>query len=461
MTTTGTTRPEVSHSCRDRGYAYHVPTLSNSSSPMSLTVTAESLEDCEALCMSTPGCSAYQFVPRAVLRSSSTLQAIQPVPCLLLHSVAEKAFLSVPSMISAQVSSQGCDSRIKPKLPEVKAVVLKTRAIESQVANSTKFATFAEDDITCLDHKNDKHAFAAGVSVRGALMESAPNVLRGVDSPSQCYKACSSRPGCIAFTWGTWQGCYLLQTLEAFVADVPNQVVSGYADCEENSRKDLVSMGGQTSPSKTMDSRLLTGCGRAYKGLVYARGSIIANRTDIKSAQDCWSQCRNTADCFHTTFISLPATSHGGKVETTCLWFDQVGETQAVQARLGTSVESNCDVMGELAFEGKWAASRLLRPVNIPAVAGATAGVIGLLLGGGILWWRQKSVFERTVALPTGSEDSSNTSKSINAFGMSDSSLSMSLGALERGSPALQLDDFEKVEPNGEKSTGKRLRRYF
>eukprot|EP01057_Protomagalhaensia_wolfi_P001740 Protomagalhaensia_wolfi_Nauph_80__1739@NODE_2082_length_1220_cov_64_695174_g1627_i0_p1_GENE_NODE_2082_length_1220_cov_64_695174_g1627_i0NODE_2082_length_1220_cov_64_695174_g1627_i0_p1_ORF_typecomplete_len377_score86_62PAN_4/PF14295_6/9_4e05PAN_4/PF14295_6/4_5e06PAN_1/PF00024_26/0_0018PAN_1/PF00024_26/0_022PAN_3/PF08277_12/1_3e04PAN_3/PF08277_12/0_065PAN_3/PF08277_12/0_019MANEC/PF07502_14/24MANEC/PF07502_14/0_0029PAN_2/PF08276_11/0_13PAN_2/PF08276_11/1_3e02DUF4340/PF14238_6/0_38Gram_pos_anchor/PF len=326
-------------------------------------------------------------------------------------------------------------------------------------ANEEELEAFGVESTSCVvtvDEAEEVHSFAVGVSVRGELVKEGPNVLRGVSSAKVCHEECMARDDCTAFTWGRWRGCYLMGTVEAFVADSSLAVISGYKDCGKNG--DLEAISVQARRLTETEPRDLATCGRAFKGVVYSLGSVLTNETEVLSADECWNVCRKTPDCFYMTFISI-----GSHDLHTCVLFDQVENQEKAPLSLGFSAEPNCDVLGQLEFESVWAASRIMRDIDIPLVATAVAGGTALLvLGGGVvLFAKRRSRKQRLLAESV--VDGSSSGASINAFGMSPPSVSaLSPNTVERGSPALQLDDFEtKVDPNIEKSTGKRLRRYF
>eukprot|EP01053_Blabericola_migrator_P005904 Blabericola_migrator_1__5903@NODE_298_length_10203_cov_353_110695_g245_i0_p1_GENE_NODE_298_length_10203_cov_353_110695_g245_i0NODE_298_length_10203_cov_353_110695_g245_i0_p1_ORF_typecomplete_len1407_score349_61PAN_4/PF14295_6/0_00032PAN_4/PF14295_6/0_0005PAN_4/PF14295_6/0_02PAN_4/PF14295_6/0_00029PAN_1/PF00024_26/50PAN_1/PF00024_26/0_015PAN_1/PF00024_26/0_00034PAN_1/PF00024_26/0_0065PAN_1/PF00024_26/0_049PAN_3/PF08277_12/1_7e04PAN_3/PF08277_12/0_065PAN_3/PF08277_12/1e02PAN_3/PF08277_12/3PAN_3/PF len=446
----GTEVPTVSSPmavCQDTGFAYYT-----SETGVAIGgVDVDSVTLCETACSATDTCVAYQYVPHSVVSASSAIQLrLQNVSCVLLSQTSRVAHVSIPSMVSGVRPTDGvCLTSQKPEKPSVSAVPLPVVEDDSDDSH-----THTLEDTTCVsDADSSTHQFAIGISTRGQLIDTHPNVLRGVTTPRVCHTECVSRDDCTAFTWGVWQGCYLLSTVEAFVADGSNQVVSGYADCHKNSDEDVSALSTEARRLTSNEPRSLTTCARAYKGLVYTQGSIVGNDTQAHTADECWTACRETHDCFYMTYLSLE-----GNV---CVLFDQIAESQEVQTSIGTSAEVNCDVLGDLAFESTWAASRVMRDINVPLVAGATAGATGgllLLVGGGYLVWRKRRVSSsQTVS------DKTETVPSTNAFGMSVSMSpnGASPGAMERCSPALQLDDFEKVDPGVEKSTGKRLRRYF
>lgn len=480
-----TSSQDATGSCREYGFAYYVPGITNSTRLPDSTYStlASTVDDCDLVCRSTADCIAYQFVPKKLLTASTTLMSHQSSSCVLLKTLDTVAQISVPSVVSGIASPNGdaeaCILNEKPRVPTVVSVALptldsadiedgaptfasaSTPSSQSSLDGDTASALSVEST-SCLDKNGEAHSFAAGVSIRGKLLSEAPNILRGLANARECHTACTDYQNCTAFTWGAWQGCYLLQSVEAFVTDSSTQVVSGYADCKENSARDLKAISGKARMLEAESSRTLSTCAKAYKGLVYIQGSIIGNRTDIASANECWSTCRETPDCYYMTYLSFPdAKDTNASQRHMCLWFDQVSATQSVQTQLSTSAESNCDVLGDLEFEGDWAMSRLMRTVNVPAVSTAAAGGLAVVAGGALLWKQKKK--------KSGEDDSSSTKpatelsdqNALNAFGMPEPSLEMSPGAVERGSPALQLDDFEKVEPNMEKSTSKRLRRYF
>lgn len=294
--------------CDDPGFAYyslHVPDLSTTVAviaPNSYSAMAATVAECVTACQRTSGCVAYQFVPLSFLRASPRLSQSQSTACLLL-SQAHQAISAAPTITAGTLprdASGLCRSDSKPVQKRVSLVRQNLESI-SQTSFSTTPPSQADANalhvtlhqVSSMNSSGEcvsegvqgSIPFFNGVSFAGRLVDDGSNVIPELENAKSCLDKCGEHKQCVAFSFGRWGGCYLLQNVENQVTD--GSMISSYKDCSKNIQRRLQGPAELYSPYNNANSLPLNPLGRGSQVQnLPSSNSLGVNSPTEQSAKD-------------------------------------------------------------------------------------------------------------------------------------------------------------------------------
>ena len=337
--------------CDDAGFVYYSifdKNITDFVAPVA-SKNVPSRFDCRQACESSTNCAAFQYVPQAVLSISARLSASQTQTCILMNKISEKKIPADPTIVSGIVTPSGCQPLQKPKTLTVKA--------ESWVVDEKEDDDDDDQDDDdgeeSEDESVDRHK---QVSLRGQLITNSTNVAQ-VENVEECSSLCKSTEKCKAYSWAKgWRGCYLFEDYSEAVPDIDMQSET------VNSNKFPTNL--ESDGSSKQANRNIFLCPRARREEIYSEAHVLANLSDVKTAQACFEKCRQTVGCFYLTYIDFKGIeelthlskrslydvqpSNNDVASTLCLLFDRIQETRPSPRKLAISTEINCDVDGDL-----------------------------------------------------------------------------------------------------------------